>query len=182
MGALRELYGNFLRHHFCCCLCGLFLVWLSYQLAICKDLLFLLPIEVIINSTNKPLEIFIIVLHLLLLNCIYYCITLEGREVTQSCPTLCDPMVCSSPGSSIHGIFQARILEWVVISFSIHYDDLRYKTQECWMAKAKVDDISGSWTITKSREFNPPGNISRHATVLCGLFLWKFLSVTLTST
>ena len=39
-------------------------------------------------------------------------------EVTQSCPTLCDPMDCSLPGSSIHGIFQARVLEWVAISFS----------------------------------------------------------------
>ena len=34
-------------------------------------------------------------------------------EVTQSCPTLSDPMECSLPGSSIHGIFQARVLEWV---------------------------------------------------------------------
>ena len=38
--------------------------------------------------------------------------------VAQSCPTLCDPMDCSPPGSSVHGIFQARILEWVAISFS----------------------------------------------------------------
>ena len=37
--------------------------------------------------------------------------------VTQLCLTLCDPMHCSPPGSSIHGIFQARILEWVAISF-----------------------------------------------------------------
>ena len=37
--------------------------------------------------------------------------------VTQSCPTFCDPMDCSLPGSSVHGIFQARILEWVAISF-----------------------------------------------------------------
>ena len=36
----------------------------------------------------------------------------------QSCPTLCDPVNCSLPGSSVHGIFQARILEWVAISFS----------------------------------------------------------------
>ena len=34
-------------------------------------------------------------------------------EVSQSCPTLCDPVDCSLPGSSIHGILQARILEWV---------------------------------------------------------------------
>ena len=39
-------------------------------------------------------------------------------EVTQSCPTLCDPVDSSQPGSSVHGIFQARILEWVAISFS----------------------------------------------------------------
>ena len=39
-------------------------------------------------------------------------------EVAQSCLTLCDPMDCSLPGSSIHGIFQARVLEWVAISFS----------------------------------------------------------------
>ena len=39
-------------------------------------------------------------------------------EVAQSCPTLCNPMDCSPPGSSIHGLLQARILEWVAISFS----------------------------------------------------------------
>ena len=39
-------------------------------------------------------------------------------EVAQSCPTLSDPMDCSLPGSSIHGIFQARILDWVAIAFS----------------------------------------------------------------
>ena len=41
-----------------------------------------------------------------------------GGGVGQSCPTLCDPMDCSPPGSSIHGIFQARVLEWAAISFS----------------------------------------------------------------
>ena len=40
------------------------------------------------------------------------------REVIQSCPTLSDPMDCSPPGSSAHGILQARTLEWVAISFS----------------------------------------------------------------
>ena len=39
------------------------------------------------------------------------------NEVAQSCPTLCNPMDCSLPGSSVHGIFQARVLEWVAISF-----------------------------------------------------------------
>ena len=39
-------------------------------------------------------------------------------EVAQSCLTLCNPMDCNLPGSSVHGIFQARVLEWVAISFS----------------------------------------------------------------
>ena len=40
-------------------------------------------------------------------------------EVAESCPTLRNPMDCSLPDSSIHGIFQARVLEWVDISFSM---------------------------------------------------------------
>jgi len=40
-------------------------------------------------------------------------------EASQSCPTLHNRMDCSLPGSSVHGIFQARVLEWVVIAFSI---------------------------------------------------------------
>jgi len=39
-------------------------------------------------------------------------------EIALSCPTLSDPMDCSLPGSSIHGIFQARVLEWVAIALS----------------------------------------------------------------
>ena len=42
----------------------------------------------------------------------------KWSEVAQSCLTLCNPMDCSPPGSSVHGIFQAWILEWVAISFS----------------------------------------------------------------
>ena len=38
-----------------------------------------------------------------------------AAKLLQSCPTLCDPMDCSPPGSSIHGIFQARVLEWVAL-------------------------------------------------------------------
>ena len=45
-------------------------------------------------------------------------LTRVRAELLQSCPTLCDPMDYSLPGSSIHGIFQARILEWIAIVFS----------------------------------------------------------------
>ena len=41
------------------------------------------------------------------------------NEIAQSCPTLCNPMDCSPPGSSVHGIFQARVLEWGAIAFSV---------------------------------------------------------------
>ena len=39
-------------------------------------------------------------------------------EFAQSCPTLCDPLDCSLPGSFVHGTFQVRVLEWVAIAFS----------------------------------------------------------------
>ena len=48
-----------------------------------------------------------------------HCMKVKSEsEVAQSCPTLSDPMDCSLPGSSIHGIFQARVLEWGAIAFS----------------------------------------------------------------
>ena len=50
-------------------------------------------------------------------------------EVAQSCLTLCDPMDCSLPGSSLHGILQARIQEWVAISFSRGSSRPRDRTQ-----------------------------------------------------
>ena len=45
-------------------------------------------------------------------------------EVAQSCPTLSDLMDCSLPGSSVHGIFQARVLEWGAIAFSVNIVDV----------------------------------------------------------
>ena len=53
----------------------------------------------------------------------------SDSEVAQSCPTLCDPRDCSPPGSSVHGILQARILEWVAISFSRGSSRPRNQTQ-----------------------------------------------------
>ena len=50
-------------------------------------------------------------------------------EVAQSCPTLCDPIDCSLPGPSVHGIFQAIVLEWIAISFSRGSSQPRARTQ-----------------------------------------------------
>ena len=58
---------------------------------------------------------------------------MHESEVTQLCPTLSDPMDYSLPGSSVHGIFQARVLEWVAIAFS-HQDSMSmlFPGQEYW--------------------------------------------------
>ena len=52
------------------------------------------------------------------------------REVAQSCPTPSDPMDCSLPGSSVHGIFQARVLEWDAIAFSENGILFNYKKKQ----------------------------------------------------
>ena len=62
----------------------------------------------------------------------------EVSEVAQSCPTLCDLMDCSLPGSSVHGIFQARVLEWVAISFFKRSSQPRDRT---WTPALQVDSL-----------------------------------------
>ena len=54
---------------------------------------------------------------LLLSNIPWYAAAAAAKSL-QSCPTLCNPIDCSLPGSSIHGIFQERVLEWGAIAFS----------------------------------------------------------------
>ena len=65
-------------------------------------------------------------------------------EVGQLCQTLIDPMDCSLPGSSVHGIFQERVLEWVAIAFSNKYicinNYLKCQWTECSNQKNKVAD------------------------------------------
>ena len=54
-------------------------------------------------------------------HCLLQCMKVKSEsEVAQLCPTPSNPMDCSLPGSSVHGIFQARVLEWGAIAFSIH--------------------------------------------------------------
>ena len=69
-------------------------------------------------------------------------------EVAQSCPTLCDPVDFSLPRSSIHGIFQARVLEWVAISFSRGSSQPRDRTRvsrivgRCFTIWATREDVT----------------------------------------
>ena len=66
-------------------------------------------------------------------------------EVAQSCLTLWDPMDCSPPGSSVHGIFQARILEWVAISYS-----RRSSPPRDWTRVSRI--VDRRFTIWATRE------------------------------
>ena len=81
-------------------------------------------------------------------------------EVTQSCPTLSDPMDCSLPGSSIHGIFQARVLEWGAIAFYIYITIEMISSQVVLVVTnppANAGDISNTGSIPGSRRFPGEG-------------------------
>ena len=69
------------------------------------------------STLSQSLIRFMSIESVMLSNHLILCYFLES-EVTQSCLTLCDPMDCSLPGSFVYRIFQARVLEWVAISFS----------------------------------------------------------------
>ena len=74
---------------------------------------------------------------------------------SQSCPTLCDPIDCSVPGSSVHGIFQATVLEWIAISFSRGSSQPRAWTQvsrivdrrfTVWATKEVLSLVKWKWS------------------------------------
>ena len=78
-----------------------------------------------------------------------------SSEVAQSCPTLFDPMDCSLPGSSVHGIFQALVLEWIAISFSRGSSWPRHQTQ----LSRIVDRRFTAWATRKVHQ-GPSSSIS----------------------
>ena len=82
----------------------------------------------------------------------------------QSCPILCDPMDCSLPGSSIHGILQARLLEWVAISFSRGSSQPRNKT---W-----VSCISGKFFYHLSHQGSPESMLSSNSSLYPQNLAW----------
>ena len=74
------------------------------------------------------------------------CIKVKSeREVSQSCPTLCDPMDCSPPGSSVHGIFPARVLEWGAIAFSDKTVQLTLKQNLGYTIEIEERILLGIW-------------------------------------
>ena len=94
----------------------------------------------------------------------------KEREVSQSCLTLCNPMDCSLPGFSIHGIFQARILEWVAISFSrrsfqprdwTRVSRIVWRRFTVWATREfttrEVCNYWNGWPIPSPRDLSNPG-------------------------
>ena len=98
------------------------------------------------------------------------CCSTEKWKWSQSCPTLCNPVNCSLPGFSIHGIFQAKVLKWVAISFSSGSSQPRDRTQ--------VSHIVGRhFTIWATREVLPNHvlKVYRQNSVLlqtCNFLMW----------
>ena len=75
-------------------------------------------------------------------------------EVTQSCPTLRDPMDCSLPGSSIHGIFQANVLEWGAIAFYSNQNSMvlaQKHTHRLTEQNRQPMNLSKLWETVKDR-------------------------------
>ena len=96
------------------------------------------------------------------------CIKVKSEsEVAQLCPTLCDPMDCSLPGSSIHGIFQARVLEWGAIAFSVATLQLMLKVYaQAWTEKAMAPHSSTlAWRIPWMEE---PGRLQSMGSLRVG--------------
>ena len=86
-------------------------------------------------------------------------------EVAQSCPNLSDPMDCSPPGSSVHGIFQSRVLEWGVIAFSISRSKAAFPAFSHVMLRLLVWGLyfESHWLVRNT-----------HYRVLCIRYLYSF--------
>ena len=82
----------------------------------------------------------------------------KWKEVTESCPTLSDPMDCSLPGSSVHGIFQARVLEWGAIAFSSEWNWIAAKSANLltidFMCFLSLNNSSAPWCVESLAENN----------------------------
>ena len=82
---------------------------------------------------KNSLSLFPLHPHLFVMNLLYLFLYMHAK-LLQLCPTLCDTMDCSQPGSSVHGILQTRILEWVAMSSSRGSSPLRDRTRVSYMS------------------------------------------------
>ena len=89
-----------------------------------------------------------------------HCLLLSHMLGRFSCVCLYDPMDCSLPGSSVHGISQARILEWLAISYPRASSQSRDRTHVCYVSTALADRFltaNATWEGSQARDYNVPG-------------------------
>ena len=110
------------------------------------------------------------------------CINVKSEsKVTQSCQTLCDPVDCSPPGSSAHGIFQARVLEWDAITFSESYQHILLIPKQGRIlvygrySLSEVSEVAQSCqTLCDPVDCSPPGS-SIHGILQARILEWSSL-------
>ena len=103
------------------------------------------------------------------------------REVAQSCLTLRNPMDCSPPGSSVHGIFQARVLEWGAITFSESYQHIlltpkqgRIMVYGRYSLSEVSEVVQSCQTLCDPVDCSPPGS-SIHGILQARILEWSSL-------
>ena len=106
----------------------------------------------------------------------------KESEVAQWCPTLCDPMDCSLSGSSIHGIFQARVLEWIAISFSRGSSRPRNRTRVSHIAGRRFTvrgQGRGSYVCSQTRDVTGKlcADFSLRGSLQMGDLEWRKLKI-----
>ena len=96
--------------------------------------------------------------------------------VTQSCPTLCDPMDCSAPGSSVCGVLQARILEWVASSFSNTHTHTHTHTVEYYSAiKNEILPFAVTWMAVENIILSEMSDKNKYCVTT---YLWNLKNTT----
>ena len=95
------------------------------------------------------------------------------REVAQSCPTLSDPMDCSLQGSSVHGIFQATVLEWGAIAFSHRLNAILIKISTNLKLCCKAITIKTIWSQHKNRHTTPETQAAKQKINKCNYMKLK---------
>ena len=120
--------------------------------------------------------------------CVCVCVCVCVRSVAQLCQTLCDPIDCRLPGSSVHGIFQARLLYWISISFSkgsflprdwnlhllsllhwclLHLFITEPPRKQKMMGRIQYEQVGGMLRVQTCKEFR--GKINVHSSFKCNM-------------
>ena len=93
-------------------------------------------------------------------------------EVAQLCPTLCNPIDCSLPGSSIHGVFQVRVLDWVTISFSRGFPNPEIKPRSPALQVDSLPCEPAGKPLSKGLSIRFPAQVGEAASKLVKLFAY----------